>query len=373
MRTTFAKTTALLITALLLWDSTGTVGWSDSPAPKPEITFLGVVTFPTGYMFRETQVGGMSGIAYDPAADHYLAVSDDRGRFHPARFYTLTIDLADGRLEPGDVIFTGVTFLKDAQGQPFTKGGIDPEAIAVTKQKQIYIASEGHAKKGLAPFVNGFTVEGKQMRQLPVPKKFLPGARSGIRDNLAFESLALTPDQRYLFTAVENALLQDGPEADLAQPSPARIVKYDLTSGRVAAEYVYPVAAVAKAPQPADGPRGNGLVELLAMDDHGTLLALERCYSKGVGVTARLYRASTQAAADVSRLTGLKEQSEEAVKPVSKTEIADFSQWLLWIDNLEGMTFGPNLADGRRTLIVVSDNNFDAGQMTQFIALALQP
>ena len=40
------------------------------------------------------------------------------------------------------------------------------------------------------------------------------------------------------------------------------------------------------------------------------------------------------------------------------------------IDNIEGMTFGPNLPDGRRTLVIVSDNNFSAGQFTQFIALA---
>jgi len=42
------------------------------------------------------------------------------------------------------------------------------------------------------------------------------------------------------------------------------------------------------------------------------------------------------------------------------------------IDNIEGMTFGPTLADGRRTLVIVSDNNFGAGQFTQFIVLAAE-
>ena len=41
------------------------------------------------------------------------------------------------------------------------------------------------------------------------------------------------------------------------------------------------------------------------------------------------------------------------------------------IDNIEGMTFGPSLPDGRNTLIIVSDNNFSAGQFTQFVLLAL--
>ncbi len=41
------------------------------------------------------------------------------------------------------------------------------------------------------------------------------------------------------------------------------------------------------------------------------------------------------------------------------------------IDNIEGMTFGPALPDGRQTLVIVSDNNSSPGQFTQFIVLAL--
>ncbi|KAA3656989.1 MAG: hypothetical protein DWQ04_29440 [Chloroflexi bacterium] len=41
-------------------------------------------------------------------------------------------------------------------------------------------------------------------------------------------------------------------------------------------------------------------------------------------------------------------------------------------DNLEGMTFGPPLPDGRLPLIVVSDNNFNPNQITQFIVVAIE-
>ena len=41
-------------------------------------------------------------------------------------------------------------------------------------------------------------------------------------------------------------------------------------------------------------------------------------------------------------------------------------------DNLEGMTFGPTLTDGRQLLIIVSDNNFAADQVTQFLAVAVE-
>jgi hypothetical protein len=37
------------------------------------------------------------------------------------------------------------------------------------------------------------------------------------------------------------------------------------------------------------------------------------------------------------------------------------------LDNVEGMTFGPRLPDGRRSLILVSDNNFSPMAFTQFL------
>jgi len=41
------------------------------------------------------------------------------------------------------------------------------------------------------------------------------------------------------------------------------------------------------------------------------------------------------------------------------------------IDNVEGITLGPRLPDGRRTLVLVSDNNFNNLEITQFIAFAV--
>ena len=54
-------------------------------------------------------------------------------------------------------------------------------------------------------------------------------------------------------------------------------------------------------------------------------------------------------------------------QPVGKNMLTTMS---LWPDNVEGMTLGPELDDGRKVLILVSDNNFNPNQITQFIALA---
>lgn len=41
------------------------------------------------------------------------------------------------------------------------------------------------------------------------------------------------------------------------------------------------------------------------------------------------------------------------------------------VDNVEGMTWGPRLPSGERTLVLVSDDNFHPQLVTQIIALAL--
>jgi hypothetical protein len=41
------------------------------------------------------------------------------------------------------------------------------------------------------------------------------------------------------------------------------------------------------------------------------------------------------------------------------------------LDNIEGLTFGPRLRDGRQSVVLVSDNNFAATQFTQFLLFAV--
>jgi myo-inositol-hexaphosphate 3-phosphohydrolase/phosphodiesterase/alkaline phosphatase D-like protein len=347
--------------------------------------FLGEVSFPTGTEFNSTVVGGLSGLAYDTAKGVFYALSDDRTP--NARFYTLNIDLSDGRLNPGDITFQAVTQLRDAEDNPFPNGFLDPEGIALTGTGTLYIASEGNTNQLIDPFVRQFALTGKQISELPVPEKYRPTAdrSSGIRNNLAFESLTLTPNQRYLYTATENALFQDGPAASVAKGSLSRILKYDLSTGQPVAEFVYEVEAIATPPIPDTAYADNGLVELLALDNNGTFLALERTFATGVGLTVKLYQVNTQGALDVLSLPDLfreepVEVDDELLPPgsfdidpaVTKTEILDIQADLgIAPDNLEAIALGPVLPDGRQSLIIVSDNNFSAAQKTQFIALAL--
>ena len=38
------------------------------------------------------------------------------------------------------------------------------------------------------------------------------------------------------------------------------------------------------------------------------------------------------------------------------------------VDNIEGISWGPRLENGRRSLVMISDDNFNAQQVTQILA-----
>ncbi|MEM6753260.1 MAG: phytase, partial [Cyanobacteria bacterium P01_C01_bin.38] len=340
-----------------------------------KVSFLGETSFQTGLDFNGTEVGGLSGIAYDASKNAYYALSDDRSS--NARFYTLGINLSDGKLDSGDITFNDVTTLQNADGNPFADGSLDPEGIALTNDGNLFISSEGDANQLINPFVNQFSLQGKQLDELPIPQKFNPteNQTSGIRNNAAFESLTITPNQRYLYTATENALFQDGAAADVDRESLSRIIKYDLTTAQPVGEFVYEVGEVTEAPDSETDFRTNGLVELLATDNDGTLLALERSFTFGKGNTVKLYEVQTQGALDVSGEDDLFDESQnqafEIDPAVEKRLLVDFADLGIAPDNLEGLALGPQLDDGTQSLIVVSDNNFLPIQTTQFIALGL--
>ena len=70
-------------------------------------------------------------------------------------------------------------------------------------------------------------LSGRQNRSLIIPDKFLPNlaGTQGVRSNLAFESLNVTPDERYLF--VQNSFL------NLEGMSDGSITVIDLKNDKV--------------------------------------------------------------------------------------------------------------------------------------------
>ena len=363
------------------------------------LEYLGQQIVPTGTLFNGTSVGGLSGIDRNPLTGSYVAISDDRSGLNPARYYNLTLNLAQfvRSAAPGSaaVNFSSVTTILRPDGTAFPTNTVDPESVRINPGNgNLLWSNEGQrAAGGLQnPTVREMTPGGSWVRSFDVPARYNPAGSvagtavgdSGIRNNLAFESLTISTDGQTLYTATENALVQDGPAAGVTNGSNARIASFNLATGAAAAEYVYTVEAVALPPSPAGGFATNGLVELLAIGDR-QFISVERSFAAGAatpgagpnglptGNTIRLFYVDARNATDVRNIDSL---LSAAATPVAKTLLLDLSTLqnddgsALALDNIEGITWGPQV-NGKDTLILVSDNNFGAAQFTQFVALSV--
>jgi 3-phytase len=336
----------------------------------PTLEFRGQAILPTGTMFAGTQVGGLSGIQY---AGHstFFSLSDDPSQFGPARFYKLRADIRDGRLTPGDITFLDVTTLKQPDGTLFPTASLDPEGFALTPDRKVVVTSEGFATRGIDPWIRLFRLDGSHYKSLPVPDQFLLGPGKGVRQNLGFESAAVTKHGKQLWTGSENALAQDGPPATLTDRSPARLLRYKLKKNQPDRQYLYFTDPIAEPPVPATNFAVSGLVDILPLDNK-SMLTMERSFSvgaPGTGNKIKLFRVDLKGADDISRFSSLAGLFGD-IDAVQKTLLLNLDVLGLPLDNVEGMTFGPTLRDGRRTLLLVSDNNFAATQFTQFLLFA---
>ena len=338
------------------------------------VEFIGEATLPTGLSFQKTEVGGLSGITYDAKSNLYYATSDDTGRKAPPRFYTFKIDLSQGKLTDNGVTTVNVTNLLNTNNQPFLQNTSDMEGIAFTSKNTIFVSSEGNIYNQTNPFIDEFSVaSGQTISTLPIPDKFLPDPqkKKGIRSNLGFESLTITPDEKFLFTATENALIQDGKEAKSGIGTPCRILEYNLLTKQPEREFLYQTQPV----KPFFNPTGkfaSGLSDLLALDNQGHFISIERSFT-GFGFTIFLFQISLNNATDIHNLDSITKVDTSEIKPVEKKLLLDLRNLDVSLDNIEGLTLGAKLPSGEQSLILISDNNFTNFQQTQILAFKLKP
>lgn len=352
-------------------------GAAASAAP-PGLQYLGQRQVPPAATFDGTVIGGLSGISYDPATELYYLISDDRSAKNPARFYTARIRLSGNGVDGVEFVSTHPWL--DRGGAPFppldtmTRPAVvppDPEGIAVdVARHRLYWSSEGERLTDdpagpvlLDPWVRIADADGRYLGEftLPADLRMSAGDR-GPRRNTALEGLTLSPSGRWLWTAMEGPLFEDGPAPTEQHGALTRVTRLDPETARPAGQYLYPLDPV------TSGPGGdNGLADLVALDD-SSFLALERGF--GDHTAARIYRLEVGDAEDVSGRPGV---AGQPVRTMTKTLLADLTTTpgLTPLDNVEGITLGPVLPDGRRSVVVVSDDNFSPTQLTQVLAFAL--
>ncbi|MGB0561689.1 MAG: esterase-like activity of phytase family protein [Spirulinaceae cyanobacterium] len=343
------------------------------------IEFLGEVQLPQ-LDFEGTPVGGLSGITFDRQTQQYYALSDDRAQLGPARFYTLNFEFAPDQ-SPTGVAIEQVTPLKTSAGEAFEPGSLDPEAIALSPRRTLFISSEGDVDNKIAPWIKEFDLStGQELSTVRLPARFLPETPirnedppHGVQNNLAFESLTLNwtglsaEDPFRLFTATENTLVQDRLPTD-SEETQERLRLLHYVINPVGSPVLISENAYLLEPPP-ELAIAHGLSELLALDTEGYLLSLERSFGLN-GITARLFQVVAGNATDTSRIAVLGGPLN-TVTSLKKRLLLDLTDLDIPLDNLEGMTLGPRLNDGSRLLVLVSDDNFREQQVTQFLFFRL--
>ncbi|SOD41696.1 esterase-like activity of phytase family protein [Nitrosovibrio sp. Nv4] len=359
------------------------------------LSYIGHQIVPNKTRFNGTTVGGLSSLDYNPATGRYLTISDDRSKTGPARFYELSLDLSQFQSSavPGmaGVIFHTVTTIQQVDGGAFEKHSVDPEGMRFdSARNKIYWCDEGQRSVSgfRSPAVREMNSDGSHSREFSVPSYYAPRGSNigilpgdnGIYNNLAFESLAISVDGATLYTATENGLVQDSPPATILTGSRSRILSFDIASGKSGAEYIYYIEPVAFVTATLGGFATNGLSDFIVIGDR-QFITVERSFAldavipggASTGFTIRLYYADARDATDVSGMESLARQS---IRPVRKTLLVDLSQVknkdgsALALGNIEGITLGPRF-NGKNTIVLVADDNFNKHQLTQFIALEI--
>ncbi len=365
--------------AIFLTSCDGSIGEASSRIfNRVAIEYIGEYQLPKGLQVKDTPVGGLSGLTYDRQRDLFYAISDDRGEKAPARFYTLKLDL--DTTNPQQVKFnkvdiTNVTLLKNAQGETYPPGETDTEAIALTPQASVFISSEGDRVKNIPPFINEFDLNTGRVKQvLPIPERYLPDldGKRGIQNNLAFEGMTLSPtgtlpassEPLRLFAVTESALMQDKEVAKVGKdgkiPGAKNRWLHYLLSDRpeIVSEHLYQLDP------PPLGAIEHGLPEIQPIDTSGHFLTIERSFGL-FGFRVKLFQVTTAGAIDTSKIASFK--GNNTIQSISKQLVFDLKQLNIDIDNQEGMALGARLPDGSQSLLLVSDDNFNNRQMTQFL------
>jgi hypothetical protein len=378
---------------------------TNPPDPKTGVELIGVAEIPgtaqdlSGMSealdadSTNDQLGGFSGIDFTGQDNTYLLVSDrgpkDGAVDWTCRFQCFRISIDPDSRPAVKPELLETVLLTNEEGLRFTglasayvksekqSGRFDPEGIRVAPNGNILISDE------YGPRLIEFSPAGKWQREFSVPARYLiarpgldksdenPANESGRQTNRGMEGLAITVDGSHVFGLMQSPLLQDSLRRVITD-KPAglncRLLQFAI-SGEVEKEMLYHL-----------DDNDNKLNEILACGNN-TALVIERDGEAGADARyKKLMLISTEKASDISHMDALPPMEiPDHVQPVTKRVLIDLldPRWGLagekMPEKIEGLAFGPNLPDGRRTLLVTSDNDFERDKPSYIYAFAVPP
>jgi hypothetical protein len=377
------RTRGLIIALLFIFSSCSSSKSSQNSKDISHLKFLSSYIIPYNYQYNRTTVGGLSGIDYNPVKNEYYCISDDRSDKNAARFYTMGITLNDNKID--SVYFLKSTFLKGPDGKDYPSSQLnpyrtpDPECLRYDANNNTFIwGSEGEkiisSEKNILvnPAITIIDSQGNYIDTFSLPRQMLMTTHNyGPRRNGVFEGLTFLDNYKSLLVSVEVPLLQDGREAGIGDSSGIiRMIKFDVASWKPVAQYAYKIDPVAHPPLPFSGFRINGISDILSLGKD-KLLVIERSFSNGrLSCTVKVYLASLDKATNVQSFDSLKAKNNFQI--INKKLILNMDNLGIYIDNIEGVTFGPTLPDGKRSLIFIADNNFNPLEQSQVLLFEVE-
>lgn len=307
---------------------------------------------------------GISAITYDRRRDRFYAIGD--------KLYTLkrNVDFNnEDNIGIQSVNLESAIALTDKNGNTYADATIIPKGIALTPQQTVYISGSQLSSNHLIPFIQEFDVKtGRMLQSLPIRDRYFSDATNakeqtkGIQDNSTFASLTFNAtgtvptsgEPINLFTATESPLVQDRELSNSEQGAKSRFLHYLIGYGSpmLLAEYAYPL-------------NKDSLEETLSLESNH-FLSLEKSQQQ-LTSSGKIYQFTTGGATDTSRIESLKGKIK-GMRSIKKKLLLDLNELDIPTGNLQGMTFGPRLPDGTKSLIVLSNSD----RATQFLLFRLK-
>jgi hypothetical protein len=261
-----------------------------------------------------------------------------------------TVQDADNRIVMVDLSFS-------ANGTILSASAVDELALNVSADYE-GIAFTGAARNSV--FVSEETTPGVHEHSLETGARLqtvlMPSVFQMDRGNRGFESLTRAADGT-MWTANEEALVPDGPASTPSAGTVVRLQKLVDDNESVVAGPAFAYLADAIHAGSGGSNDRSGVADLVVLPD-GSLLTLERSAAIAFPVfRSRIYEVDWAAATDISSGGFADGLIGESYVPADKSLLWSGQAGTFINGNLEGLTLGPRLANGKWPLVGVIDND----------------
>lgn len=365
----FKKGLFLLILSFIL---SACGGARISESATVQLRFLDEYIIPKDLKVGDNLVGGLSDLDYD--GEYFYTVSDIPRN---PMIYKMAIEVEGNKISKVDFV-EGIRIQNKTEA---TKGlAFDSEGIIFNRDSNTFtVSSEGSIRYKKHSFIIDIDSAGNVLDFYKIPDYFLASNEKGLRNNGVFEGLTHSTDKEGIWVATELPMIADGPKAQLFKTkSPVRFTYFNKTSKHPEKQFAYNLGRIRKAPLLPFAINGvSGILEI----SKDQFLVIERAFSAGLsnrGNRVMIYLADAADATNTLEKERLRHEIGKSVNPAKKKLIFDFNSIRRklkkgFADNIEGIAFGPLLPNGNRSILLISDNNFNAynEQINQIILMEL--